>query len=301
MRKFSKVATAIAVALVSTVVVVPPSTAQASTAAFTESWQSPSSPLFRMLGQSPASAGVANGGTSDGAALRLQLKAFPDPGPNGGSIAQTKDTYLYGTFMSSVKSADCSAQPRAGVVTGQQFTMSDDRTAVDGDGDGIRDHSEIDFETLCAEPEVLYLTIWTDYEEGKEQRRVMRSIDMRTGQVLSTCSYIAFGGVCQPLSGAEAWPAQVPAVPGFDSSTVFHEYGFTWTPTSVTFWITVGGTTITLWHYQGPSDRIPHTESSFMHSVWHTDGWSPPGDQGAVEQPRTPVSGWVDWSRYTPL
>lgn len=266
----------------------------------TENWQSSTSPYFEKVqgGNSRASSGVSAAGTTDGKALQLQLASLPAPGPGGGAEVDSLQRYLYGTFSAQAKTASCAAQPKAGVVTGI-FTYFNDGT--DHNGNGMTDNSEIDFEVLCAEPDVIYLTIWTDYRDSDAaHKRVGRGINLRTGQILYTCYFEAFGWAnCQPLSGAEASPPSVPAVAGFNSSTGFYEYGFTWTATGVTYWILVNGTKITLWDYRGPSQRIPHLSAYYLHNVWHTNGWSSINDPTAVEQPRSAMSAWIDWSKVT--
>jgi beta-glucanase (GH16 family) len=81
-------------------------------------------------------------------------------GVGGSPAAETKSRYKYGTYWTRVKTANCSAQPKAGVVTGI-FTYFND--GADRNGNGLPDNNEIDFEWLGAKSEVVYLTIWTDY------------------------------------------------------------------------------------------------------------------------------------------
>lgn len=276
-----------------------PASAQSST--FTEVWRSAGSPHFDTYAGagSSATSGVSVDGATDGEALRLRLAARPDENPGGGAAAESEDRFLYGTFESRLRTANCAAQPMAGVVTGQLFTYFNNGT--DGNDNGLPDNSEIDFETLCAQPEVVYLTIWTDYRAADSaQRRVMRAVNLRTGSVLATCFFEAFGwDNCQPLSGGESSPADIPAVPGFDSATTFYVYGFTWSATRVTYWIKVNGSRITLWDYQGPRHRIPHVAAYCLQNVWHTASWSPINEPDAVERPQTYMSAWIDWTRVT--
>lgn len=260
----------------------------------TEHWRPAEPERFVLYGG--AISGVPATGTTDGRALRLRLPESPDQGPGGGPGAESTSRFRYGTFVSRLKTANCAAQPNAGVVSGQLFTYFNDGS--DYNGNGLPDNSEIDFETLCAEPQVLYLTVWTDYRAADSaQRRVMRAINLRSGKILATCYFTAFGwNNCQQLSGEEASPSDVPAIADFNSATEYHVYGFTWSPTRVTFWIKANGTKITLWDYRGPERRIPHVPAYLLQNVWHAADWTPIDDPGAVERPRTSMSAWVDWT-----
>jgi Glycosyl hydrolases family 16 len=263
-----------------------------------EQWAraSSSSFTFQSRGGSTATSGSPDTGAVDGSALRLTLSANPQPTPSGAAEVGTKTAAMYGTFQVRAKTADCSAQPRAGVVTGL-FTYAND--GRDHDGDGITDNSEIDIEVLCAQPEVIYLTIWTDYADGgTTQRRVSRIVNVRTGQISGTCYHQSWGD-CQALRGTEAQPSTLPAHPSFNSATAYHEYGFTWSSTGVRYWLVLDGAPLVLWDYRGPAQRVPSQPAQFMHNVWHTTNWYPQDDPGAVRQPTAPVTACVDWSRVS--
>ena len=304
MTRRTRLVAVVATALVLPAAAIGAAPAQAGTASvLMEDWDaSPDHFITYDLARSSSDPGTWDPSAEDDLALRLELPKNATAGPGGGAYGESYDRFLYGTFESRLRTADCSAQPDAGVVTGQMFTYFHD--GFDSDGDGLPDNSEIDFETLCAQPEVLYMTVWTDYRPSDgAQSRVMRAVNLATGQILSTCHYEGFGGhYCDPISGAEAQPASIPAVPGFDSSAEYYEYGFTWEPDRVHFWIVVDGQTITLWDYQGPSDRIPHVPAYLLHNVWHTDGWWPEGNPDAVERPRVrDIAAHIDWTRISPL
>lgn len=259
----------------------------------TEEWTG-SSPYFS---QTSASGGTARAvsatGANDGKALELRLNARPGTGPGKGvEIASNSATYQYGTYGTRIKTADCTGLGRVGVVSGT-FTYSTDHS--DANGNGLPDNDEIDVEVLCAQPNVVWLTLWTDYNDANAAvRKISRAIDMRTGRVLYNCYVEQLGGDCRPEQAGENSPASVTPVPGFDSSTQFRTFMFDWQPNRVTFWsYDNSGNKITLWDYSGPTARIPHKPSAFMQNVWHTGDWDPL-DGPAHDQPQVAVPAFVD-------
>jgi hypothetical protein len=267
--------------------------APATAAPRTEQWTG-DSPYFSSTGRPGGTPTVvSHGGASDGKALRLQLKARPGVSPgNGVEITSNDKTYRYGTFGTRIRTADCTGLGRLGVVTGT-FTYSTDHS--DSNGNGLPDNDEIDVEVLCAQPHVIWLTIWTDYSDATlAVRKISRAINMRTGQVLYNCYATQLGGECAPPQPGENSPASVTPVPDFNSSTQFRTYMFDWQPGSVTFWgFDNSGKKNVLWDYRGPASRIPDKPSAFMQNVWHTNEWDPL-DGPARNQPQTAVPAYVD-------
>lgn len=266
---------------------------------FLENWNAASSPYF--VARAPSFDrvifNIPDEAANDSSVVQLKLPANPSPGPGGGAEIDSRSTYLYGQFSTRLKTADCAGQPKAGVVTGY-FTYSKD--GQDYNGNGLPDNSEIDFEWLGAEPEVVYLTMWTDYRDSDAaQRKVGRAINLKTGRILYTCYFEAFGQ-CQSLTGGEAEPPAITAMPAYNSATRYYEYGFDWTPTEVTWWMIdpETGQRVILWDYRGPSSRIPARPSFYMTNVWYTPGWYPEGMSDAIQKPTLPVSMFVDWTRY---
>ncbi|MDG9701326.1 glycoside hydrolase family 16 protein [Streptomyces sp. DH37] len=270
----------------------------AAAAPVTEHWTG-DSPYFSRTSAPGGTVGVVSmDGTTDGRALRLRLGARPGVGPgNGVEISSNQSTYRYGTYGTRIRTADCTGQGRLGVVTGT-FTYSTDHS--DANGNGLPDNDEIDIEVLCAQPHVVWLTIWTDYDGSVAPgqpipvRKISRAIDMRTGKVLHNCYMVRLGGDCQTELPGENSPASVTPVPGFNSSTQFHTFMFDWQPDSVTFWThDADGRRNVLWDYRGPASRIPDKPSAFMQNVWHTNQWDPL-DGPAREQPQVAISAHVD-------
>src|SRR5512140_3529062 len=131
---------------------------------FLENWKTSPSSYFSSVTPSGAQVlfNVQSTDASDSAVLQLLLPASPKAGPGGGPQVQTKARYLYGSFSTRLKTADSSVQLNAGVVTGF-FTYFH---GGDSNANGLPDNSEIDFEWLGAKPEVIYLTMWTDYRDA---------------------------------------------------------------------------------------------------------------------------------------
>jgi beta-glucanase (GH16 family) len=267
-----------------------------------EDWTSSSSRLYAQAnrGGSGAAGGQSHDDALDGKALTLTIPADAGSSPGNAAEVESRASYRYGSFSSRVRTADCAQQRSTGAVTGI-FTYGND--GRDHDGDGITDNSEIDVEILCARPDVLNLTIWTDYDEaGHAQQRVSRVIDLSAGKILSTCYLTSFDGPCSPLSGAQNRPSAVPAVAGFDSSASYHDYRIDWTAERVVFTVTDGtAKPITLWDYEGPSTRIPQQSSRYLLNLWHTDDWTPNGSPSATRPPQSPLSAFVDSSTVTAM
>jgi beta-glucanase (GH16 family) len=258
-------------------------------AATTENWTGASGTFHTTHGTTGV---VGDAGASDGSALQLTLQPNPAAGPGGGAEISSGGTYRYGTFGSRLKMADCSAGNRLGVVTGT-FTYGTDHG--DGNGNGLPDNAEIDIEVLCAQPNVLWLTIWTDYRDADAAvRKISRAIDMRTGRVLYNCYVFQLGSSCQPERPGENSPASVTPIPDYNSGTQYHSYFFDWQPDHVTFYIAnPDGSHNVLWDYRGPADRIPNTSSLFMQNVWHTNNWDPLDGPGR-NPPQTPIKIYLD-------
>ena len=202
--------------------------------------------------------------------------------------------YRYGTFGTRMKTADCTGQDHPGVVTGT-FTYSIDHS--DANHNGVTDNDEIDIEFLCAQPDVVYLTVWTDYSEtSNDLREITRVINLRTGSILSTCYIVSYGSGCQPLLAGENSPARIAPIPGFSSVARFHRYWFDWQPDHVTFHATdEAGRAAVLWDYRGPRSRIPGKPSSFMQNVTYTRAWDPLTGP-SHNQPTADTSAYLDAS-----
>ncbi len=205
---------------------------------------------------------------TDGTVLELVYPGPTSPrkyGPRWSTALETVDRRGFGSYEARLKPA--AARSSEGVVSAF-FTYFNDGT--DYDGDGIADNSEIDFEFLAAEPSILYLTVWTDYEnvDGLERfYHTARRIDLRTGQVWETeLGYEGEYGHLEEIAPLE-W-----SVPGFTASDAYRTYGFDWQANQVVFWMDAedGSGPHILWDLQGAPDlQIPTVEAFAMINLWH--------------------------------
>jgi hypothetical protein len=265
----------------------------AAPATVVENWTGPSA-LFHAASAVTRMTVVPAVGATDSQALKLQLNAHPEPGPSGAALIASNQLYRYGVFGSRMKTADCTGQDHPGVVTGM-FTYSFDH--ADANRNGVSDNDEVDIEFLCGQPDVVYLTLWTDYSETSDNlREITRVINLRTGVVLSTCYLVSYSLGCRPLLAGENNPASVQPIPGFSSEAQFRSYSFDWQPDHVTFSTTDNaGRPLVLWDYRGPRSRIPAKPSSFMQNVTYTRGWDPLNGP-SHNQPTVDTSAYVDSS-----
>ena len=275
--------------------------ATAKAASSVENWAGSSSSLYTIQprGGASAASGRSDPAAGDGKALELTIPQRAGATPDHAAEVESRKTYLYGSFSSRVRTADCSKQPRTGAVNGI-FTYAND--GRDHNGDGIADNAELDVEILCARPWEVNLSVWTDYEERDDgtapQKRVSRIVDLRTGRIVSTCYFTSFDGDCVAVSAAENQPASVPASPGFDSVGAYHDYRIDWSADRVVFSASVNGADRVLWDYRGPSRRIPHRAASYLVNLWHTADWTPEG-LNATAAPTAPLTLRVDSSTVT--
>jgi hypothetical protein len=221
-------------------------------------------------------------------------------GPNMTSNGLTQ----YGRYSTRLKIPEVSIQPLVGAVVGF-YTYYNDQWGNSQDKDinnnGIMDNSEIDIEWLIADPEVLYLSAYTDYDGNTgETRKVSRVLNLAKGTIYSTESAKSLGGMGIALSGKENLPTTIPSIPGFDASQQFYTYGFDWTATSIRWWIIdpSDGDTLVLWDYQGPQERITTKPASLMLNIWHTSDWGVITNTQALQKPESIFTVEMDWVKY---
>ncbi len=278
-----------------------PQSAQAQLPAFREDWNASASARFDFVshGGSQAVSNIPAAGAEDGKALQLSIGKGAAVSPAGGSEVESKSLFQYGTLTARIRTADCKEQPNAGIVTGF-FTYFNDGS--DQNGNGLPDNSELDFEWLCGEPQVLYLTFWTDYRDADAvSKRVTRTVNLATGKILDT-EYREGWGAGTKLTGAENDPTTVATVAGYNSSTAFYEYGLSWDAERVLGWMInpKDSSRLVLWDYRGPRARIPARASRFLINAWHTNTWTPPDNPAANQAPANTISALVDWAAYDP-
>ena len=247
---------------------------------------------------------------SDAKVLRLSVdpedRAGAWQGPN--AVAVGERLFGYGSYAVSLKLPNVSElQPDVGIVAGF-FTYLNDTQQTgqrrDWNQNGLPDNSEIDIEWLVADPEILYLTAYTDYDpQSGATRKVSRIVNLAKGSILSTEYAEVLGGPGVALSGVENQPETLQAIPGFDASARFYTYGFDWAPDRIHWWILhpETGTKVTLWDYRGPVARIPQRPAAYMINFWHTDNWPVVTNANSIEQPDHAFALEVDWASHVPF
>ncbi|MCQ2104839.1 MAG: T9SS type A sorting domain-containing protein [Fibrobacter sp.] len=240
--------------------------------------------------------------------LLLELDPTEKAGAWQGPNYTSKKMGHFGRYVARIKTASArgSEQPKAGAVVGF-YTYYNDKygsaQTPDINGNGIPDNSEIDFEWLIADPRIVYMTAYTDFnDETGKMGKVNRTINLATGKIISTTYANSWSGGAR-LTGDENLPETIPAIEGYDASAQFYTYGFDWMSDHIRWWIVNPKDekdTITLWDYRGPKERITQKPASLMINFWHTNDWSVEGVAGSTEAPRLKFQTQIDWASYTP-
>ncbi|MGM0462310.1 MAG: glycoside hydrolase family 16 protein [Fibrobacterota bacterium] len=252
-------------------------------------------------------AGVESSAEEGTRTLSLTMDSDDDPGAWQGPNMNTGLAH-FGTYSTRVRIPQTHDQPDVGAVVGF-YTFYNDEWAEDMSNDwtgtGLYDNSEIDFEWLIADPEVLYLSAYTDYHGPTgETRQVSRIVNPAEGEVYSTKYKESLGGGGVDLEGAENYPESIPVIEDFNAADQFYTYGFDWEPERIRWWILhpENQDTVVLWDYQGPQERITQKPARLMLNIWHTDGWSVITNPDATEAPQEDTfSVEFDWVSYAPL
>lgn len=188
-----------------------------------------------------------------------EYSAYDYAGPLRGVHLESNQDFSYGTFQMRIKSSSCPLSLDEGVVYGL-FTYW--HGGGDENGNGIEDNSEIDIEILCAEPEVLYLTIWTDYSDEASFLKVTRKINLKTGHFWQTTPG-------QEGSWGLGSQGNLPfSFSDFTSTDQWLDLGFSWNPQIVQYFLYRNNQKYILWNYSNPS-HIPTHPARFLMNVWH--------------------------------
>lgn len=230
----------------------------------------------------------------DGLALDITLRGDPAlsswdyVGPGSSNHLATEQLLSFGSFRTRARVASCAHPASEEVITGI-FTYS---WGGDTNSNGITDNNEIDIETACSMPNILMLTIWTDYDDDSNFQKVTRMVDMVTGEYYQTEDGREgeYGVGHEPLGTISGI-----AGAGFDITKNFYEIGFDWYPEQVRYFVVIGGSEVTLWDYREKA-RIPQDPARFIFNVWHTDeNW----DSGAdADYPSADATFNADWFKY---
>lgn len=238
--------------------------------------------------------GVPTGAAPDSAVAALVVAGDPAFGPQhkvGPGFAtqiSTVEPLGYGVYRTRVKPAACASGEE--LVNGI-FVYANDGT-TDANHNGMIDNNEIDIEILCGEPQLLWMTIWTDYDEVAGFRKVSRVIDFETGNAYQTKAgkegtYEIGSTPVATLDAAKR--------PDFSLTADFLEMGFEWRADTIRYFIVLDGVNVTLWTCTD-STLIPQPPAAFMLNLWHTDAhwWS----GGNADYPAHDATLQADWFEY---
>ena len=232
-----------------------------------------------------------------------------DPaGAGRGPEMISKNWTHFGSYAVRLKIPDITkVQPNTGIVVGY-FTYNVDPTYG---------QSEIDWEWLIADPEILYLGTWTGVRP--QSNRVGRTLNMATGQIYSTSyrSEERTAGERKTISrgqltGAQALPETITPIEGFNAAERFYTYGFDWYPDRMVWWILHPDTNekILLFDYSNPttlfpdqpaSVGIPVNPSQYRLNYWHTNDWPVQTNPNSIELPLYRYELEIDWISFTPF
>jgi hypothetical protein len=220
----------------------------------------------------------------------LSFKIDPSDSAGAGrgpEIISKKFTH-FGTYAARLKIPDTrNIQPNVGAVIGY-FTYNMEK------GPGL---SEIDYEWLLADPEIIYIGTWTG-SEG-ELQRIGRVLNLAKGSIYSTTFRTSHNGKRTPLTGLQNEPGSINAIEGYDASKQFYTYGFDWFPDRIRWWmLTSTADTLVLWDYRGSTIGIPQNHTYYRMNFWHTNNWPVETNPASIEKPLEPYELEVDWMSY---
>ncbi len=221
--------------------------------------------------------------------LSFKLDPNENAGPGKGpEIISDKFTH-FGSYSTRLKVPSAKEQPNVGAVVGY-FTYHNDAEL------GL---SEIDFEWLLADPQVIYVGTWTG--KSGELKRVGRTINLAKGIIYTTEYREDHVEKREKLSGLQNLPEEIKPIEGFDASAQFHTYGFDWRSDRIRWWMLHPTTadTVVLWDYQGERG-IPQHPSRYRMNFWHTDNWAVETNPKSLEKPEKRFELEVDWMEYRP-
>ena len=293
--------------------------AQTMMNSFTENFNGTGTPSNFRFGtnrnsiQDTWTSGIASEIEPDTRVMRLAMhpdnEAEPWQGPNFESTRLTR----FGRYSARIKIPGVEDQPLVGGVVGF-FTYYNDEynneLPKDENGNGLNDNSEIDFEWLIANPQLVYMTAWTDHDVSTGIcRKVARIVNLATGQILTT-NYVngRLGSSGVQLTGVENQPETIRSIPEFDASKNFYTYGFDWRTDNIRWWILNPENeldTIVLWDYrENPANeerRITQKPAFLLFNFWHTNNWAAEGVRNSTQRPNRIFHAEFDWVRYETL
>jgi hypothetical protein len=229
--------------------------------------------------------GAPNAGASDNQVVNLTRTGGESAlGTAGAEEIVSQRLFTFGTFRYRFSLASCATTEEA--VNGVFTYFNDGSTAADG----LVVNREVDIEILCGEPWFINLTIWTEYTDDSHFVNQSRVVDTRTGTV-----YVYADDEEGDETGTESQPELM--IPGFPQAGAFYEMGFTWSATDLTYFMTIGGSQVTLWDATDAT-RIPQAGMYQHFNIWAPgEHWSTGQSAGPPANDATLA---VDWFRYDP-
>lgn len=232
-----------------------------------------------------------------------------DPaGAGRGPEIISKEFTHFGTYAARIRVPDVTkVQPNLGAVVGY-FTYQ---------VDGVEGQSEIDWEWLIADPEIIYIGTWTGLRP--QHNRVGRTINLAKGIIYNTSykSESREGADRQStnkgqLTGVSNQPETIMPLKNYNASARFYTYGFDWYPDRLTWWIINPDTNekIVLWDYTNPTTifpgqpatiGVPVNPTHYRLNYWHTNNWPVQTNPNSIEPPRYSYELEIDWMSYTPF
>ncbi len=223
----------------------------------------------------------------------VSLKIDPeDPaGAGKGPEIVSKHFTHFGTYATRLKVPAVSRiQPNVGAVVGYfTYHMESDP--------GL---SEIDFEWLIADPEIIYIGTWTG--QHGDLRRIGRAVNMAKGIIYNTEYREDKNGIRKQLTGIQSQPENIQAIEGYNAASQFYTYGFDWHPDRIRWWMIHPATadTVVLWNYSGSKIGIPQNHTHYRLNFWHTNNWPVETNPNSIEKPLHNYELEIDWMSYNP-
>jgi len=224
----------------------------------------------------------------------LLFKIDPEGAPGAGRGPEISSKYFthFGTYAARLKIPDVkNIQPDVGAVVGY-FTYH---------VDSVPGLSEIDFEWLISDPEIIYIGTWTG--PHGDLRRIGRAINLAQGKIYNTSYRERRSGLSRPLTGIQSQPDSIYPIEGYNASSQFNTYGFDWYPDRIRWWMIhpVTADTVVLWDYRGSQEGIPQNRTRYRMNFWHTNSWPVETNPKSIEKPIYPFETEIDWMLYKPL
>ena len=213
-------------------------------------------------------------------------------GPGEAVYLESYKRFTYGHLSARFKNPDSSSQPNAGVVSSLFMIFNPDQFS-DIDNDGIMDTAEIDLEFLAAAPKEIHITSHVNYQDGDNNERISKNINIETGEILFFRHIKAKDGK-ETIENMEA--PEIKPIPGY-SNTNFNVFGIDYFRTKLRIWIENDGEKVVLFEID---KGIPQYPMYIDANVWWTDNWYPGDQKEAVEKPTFNPSLVYDWIKWDP-